>query len=255
MCRAGAQPAADPNSPLSSSTMGRSPSSCTNTIVDPSEPSKLQHTLPSQYEGHPLIPVTLRGGLASPTASLPAEDTENLTLQREQPFRPSDTEITTTRSTTTQELQAHGPSAPRLQHRPDALPAAPPASTTTTSTSSGTPNMTPSRRLRRQAPPSHAQKDEVLTLRVPRDKCEVPRHDTPRRESDAKKRRHHDHRQPVKAFARMHYTCRLLVAMVEAYTPPPFTAPPPEWCVCGHRRYNTFRSKILQLCIIIRNIS
>jgi hypothetical protein len=64
-----AQPAADLNGPLSSSTMGLSSSSCTNTIVDPFDPVMLQHTLSSQYQGQPLILATLRGGLASSTAS------------------------------------------------------------------------------------------------------------------------------------------------------------------------------------------
>jgi hypothetical protein len=46
--------------------MGLSPSNCTHTIVVPSDPEKLQQTLPSQFQGHPLILVTLRGGLAHP---------------------------------------------------------------------------------------------------------------------------------------------------------------------------------------------
>jgi hypothetical protein len=48
------QPAAGPNGPLNSSTMGLSPPGCTYTTVDPSEPVELQRTLPSQYHGQPL---------------------------------------------------------------------------------------------------------------------------------------------------------------------------------------------------------
>jgi hypothetical protein len=66
------QPAAgsdSPCSPLSTSTMGLSPSSCTYTIVDPSEPVR-QQTLSFQHHEQPLILASLRGGLASSTASL-----------------------------------------------------------------------------------------------------------------------------------------------------------------------------------------
>jgi hypothetical protein len=51
MCHAEAATRCSPECPPppSSSTMGLSPSNCTHTIVVPSEPEKLQQTLPSQF--------------------------------------------------------------------------------------------------------------------------------------------------------------------------------------------------------------
>jgi hypothetical protein len=42
--------------------MGCHPQAAQHTIVDPSEPVKLQQTLSSQYQGQPLILASLRGG-------------------------------------------------------------------------------------------------------------------------------------------------------------------------------------------------
>jgi hypothetical protein len=65
--------------------MGLSSSNCTYTIVAPSDPKKYQHTLPPQHQGRPLIQATLRGGLASPTASLSAKDSGKNTTMRASP--------------------------------------------------------------------------------------------------------------------------------------------------------------------------
>jgi hypothetical protein len=118
LCHANAQPTASTNSPQSSSTMGLSSSNCTYLRVDLSDPKKLQHTLPPQHLGRPLILATLRGGLASPTASLSAKDSRN--NRREGSISST---LPSLRSSPHQAQQrkssnTHGPSAPRQQHEP-----------------------------------------------------------------------------------------------------------------------------------------
>jgi hypothetical protein len=94
-----------PGQPLSSSTMGLSPSNCTYTLVDPSASVKLQQTFSSRFQGQPLILASLRGGLASSTASLLYQGLRYLRLHREHLLHLAVTEITTATCTTAQDLK------------------------------------------------------------------------------------------------------------------------------------------------------
>jgi hypothetical protein len=91
--------------PLSSSTVGLSPSNCTSTLVDPSDLVKLQQTLSSRYQGQPLILTSSCGGLASSTASLLCQRLRYLRPHREHLLRPAVTEFTTATCMAAQDLK------------------------------------------------------------------------------------------------------------------------------------------------------
>jgi hypothetical protein len=64
-------------------------------VVDPFDLVKLQHTLSSQHQGQPLILATLRGGLASPTASQLCQGLRYLRPNESISLAAANTEITT----------------------------------------------------------------------------------------------------------------------------------------------------------------
>jgi hypothetical protein len=70
------QPSAGPNGPLSSSTTGMSPSKCTHSIVDPSDPVKLQQSLQSQYKGQIQILAALVGASPLPPTHYSTNDSD-----------------------------------------------------------------------------------------------------------------------------------------------------------------------------------
>jgi hypothetical protein len=152
-----------PNNPQSSSTMGLSTSNCTNTIVKPSDPVKLQHTLSTQHQEQPLVLATLRGGLASPTASQLCQELRYLrpnetissalpaprTLQHERQHKVNN--HTWALSTLTATWNKH-------TDRTTTTPPPPPAQT------EGLKMRCLQEGYDAKAPPSHAQMDGVFTL-------------------------------------------------------------------------------------------
>jgi hypothetical protein len=128
------------------------------------EPSEQQQNTPSRHQGKPLVLATLRGGLATSTASLSSAKDRYLRPQREYLLRPTFTKVTTSQARRLKTSSTRGPSAPPRQHEPRAQPAAPgkPLTGRDSNYDTSREGMTPRRRRRT------SKEGQGLHLRAPR---------------------------------------------------------------------------------------
>jgi hypothetical protein len=198
--------------------MGMSPASCGNTLADPSTPAELQQTLSSRFQEQPLILATAWGPrLIHRLTPLPRTQISKTALRASPPsswHRVHHCNLHASSRPQAPMDPPHLDSNTDHPHIPQHL------QTTSTTTQAARLQM---RRLQEghdaKTPPSHVRMDK-FSPKSPRDGTECLDMIPPAWSPTHQRRRHHAHR-PVKAFTRLHHTCRPLMVKEEASSSPP----------------------------------